>query len=63
MVMVMKKLLGRETPLVLNVIQVLQLHKRAMGLRNTLYFGVQETQDAWFTHLSFCNRFGEGMCM
>jgi hypothetical protein len=63
LVLSMKKLLGRETPLVLNVIQVLHLHKRAMGLHNTLYFRVQETQYAWFKHLSFCCRFGEGMRM
>jgi hypothetical protein len=39
--LIMKKLLGRETHLVFNVIQVLKLYNRAMVLRNTLYFGVQ----------------------
>jgi hypothetical protein len=39
------------------------INKRAMGLRNILYFGVQETQDAWFKNLSFCHRFGERMWM
>jgi hypothetical protein len=46
-----------ETP-VLNVIQVLQLHKKVMGLLNTLYLIAQETQDVRFKRLFSCHRFG-----
>jgi hypothetical protein len=63
LLLAINKLVRREAPLALIVIQVLQLHKRAVGLWNTFYFRVQETQDAWFKRLSFCHRFGEGMWM
>jgi hypothetical protein len=48
LLLAMKKLMGRYIPLTMDVIQVIQLHNRAICLCNTLCFGVQETQDAWF---------------